>query len=241
MFLRTFLTFMVCVLVGCGGNEQPIIDNSGQAIFSQLLAPFSIQVQETLTLQINATDPDGDELIYTWIARNSKGDDVTNTVFIIKTSNQENEGEEVEQPSTSQGPLVRFTTNKAGTYLVTVTIDDGNDKSIIESTIIEVVGVNRPPVLDGTDSIIISPGPPHRIAQEIFLTAQASDADGDRLIYEWTAKDGNNQDAQHILEEGTGPSIKFTTDISGAYLVSVVVRDGEAGQDSAAVVVVIQP
>lgn len=232
---------MACVLVGCGGNEQPVIDNSGQAIFSQLLPPFSIQVQETLTLQINAIDPDGDQLIYTWTVRSAKGDDVTNTVFIVEASNQENEGKEVGQPSTNQGPLVQFTTNKAGAYLVTVTIDDGNSKPIIESTIIEVVGVNRPPVLDGTDSIIISPGPPHRIAQEIFLTAQATDPDGDRLIYEWTAKDGNNQDAQHVLEQGTGPSIKFTTDISGAYLVSVAVTDGEAGQDSAAVVIVVQP
>jgi len=136
---------MVCVLVGCGGNEQPVIDNSGQAIFSQLLPPFSIQVQETLTLQINAIDPDGDELIYTWTVRSAKGDDVTNTVFIVEASNQENEGKEVGQPSTNQGPLVRFTTNKAGAYLVTVTIDDGNSKPIIESTIIEVVGVNRPP------------------------------------------------------------------------------------------------
>ena len=190
----------------------------------------------------------GTGISYEWTAKNNKNEDVTNTVFVAAETAAETtepaEGETAGEATTqqlapNQGPRVRFTANEAGTHLVTVTINDGNDNQVTESTFIEVVAANRPPVLDATDAITISPGPPHKVAQEIFLTAVATDPDADRLAYEWTARDQSNQAAQDVLEASTGPSVKFTATTSGSYLVSVSVTDGKDGQDRASAVVVV--
>ena len=228
------------VFISCG-NEQPIVDNPA-AIFSQILPPLSVRAGEVLALQLNARDPDGDELSYEWTAKNSKGEDVTDTVFVTVEAAEpagETAGETTTQRAPNQGPRVQFSTNEGGTYFITVTIDDGNDNQVKESTVIEVIGVNRSPVLDATDPITISPGPPHTVGQEVFLTAQATDSDGDRITYEWTAKDQSNQAAQEVLEAGTGPTVRFTAGTAGSYLVTVVVNDGNNGQDRASAVVVV--
>ncbi|MCZ6680478.1 MAG: PKD domain-containing protein [Candidatus Poribacteria bacterium] len=243
--LVLLLSLMPLAFMGCSENEQPVIDNPGQAIFARILPPLSVRAGEVAVLQVNAADSDGDELRYEWSAKNSDNEDVTNRVFVFgelpsQTGEDESQIDEFTQTSLlNQGPQVRFTTNNAGTYLVTVTIDDGNEHRVTESTFIEVTSVNRPPVLDATDAITISPGPPHRIAQDIFLTAQAADLDGDKLTYEWTVRDQNNQAAPDVIEANTGVSIKFTTDTPGSYLVSVAVTDGHDGRDRAAVVVVV--
>ena len=240
-----FLALILSVFVGCGENQRPVVDNPGQAIFSQIFPPLSARAGEVLVLEVTATDPDDDNLSYEWTAKNGSNADVTNTVFVAaETPAQADEGdgevvETEQQLAANQGPKVQFTAAEGGIYLVTVTIDDGNENKVNESTFIEVTAVNRPPALDTTNPITVSPGPPHSIGRDIFLTAQAADPDGDLLTYAWTVKDQENQDVLDVLETTVGTSVKFMSETAGSFLVSVVVTDDNDGQDCAAVVVVV--
>ena len=146
---------------------------------------------------------------------------------------------EKEKSAPNEGPRINFSATEGGTYLITVTIDDGNDGKITRSTFISVATTNRQPTLNSTDPITISPIPPHYTNQEIFLVAQADDPDGDKLLYEWSARDQANADAGGLLESTEGTSVKLVADVPGSYLISVLVQDGHGGQDRGSSIIVV--
>ena len=71
------------------------------------------------------------------------------------------------------------------------------------------------------------------------IDQHADDPDGDKLLYEWSARDQENADAGGLLESTEGTSVKLVADVPGSYLISVLVQDGHGGQDRGSYVIVV--
>jgi len=125
----------------------------------------------------------------------------------------------------------------AGTYTATLTVDDGRggtDSATATITVSPASG-NRPPRAE------ISADP--RLATIPFTVTLdgggSSDPDGDLLTYSWSFADG---------VQGSGPTMERTfvdangdMKEAGGYLVTLTVRDGQGGTDSASVRIGVFP
>ena len=243
-YFRFLLFTMITVVIffGCGSNEPPKMEEGYDSIISTIVPPLSVPTGQIIVLEAKAKDPDQDELSYVWTARDPESKDVTSVVFVagVPSENAKKDADkEKEKSAPNEGPRINFSATEGGTYLITVTIDDGNDGKITRSTFISVATTNRQPTLNSTDPITISPIPPHYTNQEIFLVAQADDPDGDKLLYEWSARDQANADAGGLLESTEGTSVKLVADVPGSYLISVLVQDGHGGQDRGSSIIVV--
>jgi len=237
-----FTVITVTILFGCSRNEPPKMEEGYDSIISTIIPPLSVPTGQIIVLEAKAKDPDQDELSYVWTARDPANKDVTSVVFVAgvpSADTKEGEKKETEKSALNEGSRINFSAAEGGTYLVTVTIDDGNAGNITRSTFINVAKTNRPPTLNSTDPVTISPIPPHYTNQEIFLVAEADDPDGDKLLYEWSARDQENADAGGLLESTEGTSVKLVADVPGSYLINVLVQDGHGGHDRGSSVIVV--
>ena len=154
------------------------------------------QVDEgsTLTITLSATDPDvGDTLTYS----------ATNA------------------PTNSNISGNTFTFNpdftQAGIYLVIFTVTDSGNLTDSETITISVGDANRPPVLDPIPAIQVNEN------ETITITPQASDPDGDTLVYSVT---GFLQGADYDFDPATGELVWRTTyDETGEYDITFTVDD----------------
>ena len=114
-----------------------------------------------------------------------------------------------------------------GNYTITVTVDDGQGKTADKSITMEVS--NTPPQITGvapSANIVIPEG-------SCTISCQASDADGDTLIYTWTASGG--------AISGLGSLATWTAPASeGTYTIAVTVSDGKGGSASDSCTVVVE-
>jgi len=111
--------------------------------------------------------------------------------------------------------------DSTGLYWVTVIVTDGRGGETTDDVLV-VVRHNTSPTIDSlsTDSEWILP------SSSLQVTCTASDLDGDVLSYEWTATGGG--------VSGTGEAADWTAPQGvGIYSISVVVRDGRGGEDTA--------
>jgi len=83
--------------------------------------------------------------------------------------------------------------------------------------ILNQIGINHWPQIN---NVTYLPAVPF-VNNSITLSASASDADGDPLVYTWTAKKPNGQQVQL----GQGSTISFTPDMAGTWEVTVTVND----------------
>lgn len=135
------------------------------------------------TFDATATDPDGDPLSYAW----EFGD---------------GDSSSTEDPSHSYAV--------AGDYVVTLTVDDGIDQTVVTHT----VGVSDPP---GENSPPVGSFVWNCVDLDCSFDATATDADGDPLTYAWDFGDGGSSSAED-------PSHSYTA--GGDYLVTLTVGDG---------------
>jgi len=115
----------------------------------------------SLLVTCNASDPEGDELSYSWSA-----------------SGGEINGE---------GAIVTWTApDSAGSYNVTVTVTDGRGGEVTDYVTVSV-RANEPPTITSlvADTDWTTP------LSSIQVTCTASDPDGDELSYEWSTSGGN--------------------------------------------------
>lgn len=108
-----------------------------------------------------ASDPDGDELTYQWMAT---GGNIS-----------------------GQGPTVTWTAPKTpGTYVITVMVADGRGGEATMQLAIDVLA-NHPPVIESltAESSIVTEG------KSTPIECVASDPDGDELTYLWAATGGD--------------------------------------------------
>lgn len=105
------------IKVAHGGENRPPTWES-----VTVLAGQPVEVGQVVSLVANAYDADGDELAYTWTAKNSENDDVTKEVLQLTT-----------------GESVQFVANTEDTYLISVEADDRRDGKSITSLLLKVV------------------------------------------------------------------------------------------------------
>lgn len=133
------------------------------------------------------------------------------------------------ESNTSATPY--FVATELGEYQIYLIVTDGKNNSQISIVEIDVVQENIPPIANaGDDSSIV-------INNEVILDGSLStDANNDLLTYLWSFTSIPNGSSAVLLNELTeAPS--FTPDVSGEYVISLTVNDGDVSSIVDSVVV----
>ncbi|MBA7574668.1 DUF1565 domain-containing protein [Candidatus Atribacteria bacterium 1244-E10-H5-B2] len=189
--ILTLITLLLCLLllVGCKArNQAPIITS---------IPITTVELGETYTYDVNATDPEGDTLAYSLITKPA-GMTITSTTGLIK-----------------------WTPKAEGNFAVAVKVSDGV-LYIIQSFPITVSKPPAPPPIVNYAPIITSiPGGTAIIGVVYLYDVNATDPEGDVLTYSLTKKP-----VGMIINPSTG-LISWTPKQIGANAVIVKVSDGK--------------
>ena len=175
--------------------DQPIVVNE----ILPAVGPVTIEELETINFSIDAEDPDGNDLVYSWKLDN------------VETSTLAN---------------YNFTTDysSAGDYVVTLDVSDNfgskkgtaNRSNLFYSWDVTVTDVDQPIVVN---EILPAVGPVTiEELETINFSIDAEDPDGNDLVYSWKLDN---------VETSTLATYDFTTDYSSAgdYVVTLDVTD----------------
>jgi hypothetical protein len=147
-------TAALLIVGGCVANTLPTITSLALTTEGEINPGMTAQIHCT------ATDPDDDELSYTWSA------DVGSL--------------------SGFGSHVAWTAPEAlGSYTITVEVSDGDD-TVTDQLVINVLAPNNPVTIEtlSTDCPRVKQG------GTATITCEASDPDGDELTYTWSAERG---------------------------------------------------
>ena len=140
---------------GCAVNELPVISSLVLATEGEINPGTTAQIECT------ATDPEEDELSYSWSA-----DDGT---------------------ISGSGATVSWTApDEMGTYTINVEVSDGENIDTDQLTI-TVSAPNNPPTIE----LLFTDCPRVKKGGTATITCEATDPDGDELTYTWSAERGN--------------------------------------------------
>jgi hypothetical protein len=120
--------------------------------------------------------------------------------------------------SSSASPKPTFTPLVAGTYVLTLTVNDGKLSSSPDPITITTSTANSAPVaVAGADQNML-------LGDEVTLDGTSStDANGDTLTYKWTLSKPSGSLISLSSDSVASPT--FTPDVSGVYVASLVVND----------------
>ena len=191
-------------------NQKPTVDisvaNSG-VVGTMLTASGSL-----------SSDPEGDDLSYTWTLTTPSGSSVT-----LSATDTED---------------VSFTPDVAGEYVLTLVVNDGElDSDVATETISITDGeeANEAPTADAGADITISLG-----ERATLDGSNSSDPDiADTLSYAWTITTNPGTESEQDLSGEGGETFSFTPDVAGEYVVTLTVTDpaGETSTDTVTVTV----
>ena len=161
-----------------------------------------VKVGDIVTLDgRNSYDPEGDLITYRWA--------ITNAPFgsITTLSNP-----------TSVGPT--FVPDKAGNYIIVLTVNDGQLDSSPDDVVVIAARPNvAPTAIAGPDQSVVT-------GTHVSLGGQGSfDPDGDPLAYKWQMTSlpiGSTAS----LDNPLSPTPTFVTDKDGQYVIVLTVNDG---------------
>ena len=205
MYRKSFNALLLAVstlLVGCGGggsdgNLNPDVNRAPSASAGPDQA---VSTGSVVTLQGAGSDPDGDTLSFTWSFE----------------SQPAGSGATLSDPSDA---AATFSVDEAGTYVLSLTVSDGNASSAPDTLEITATDPNTPPVADAGAIQNV------RIGTLVTLDGSAStDPDGDSLTYRWALDVPAGSGA--TVSDVTLPNPTFTPDIVGNYTAELVVNDG---------------
>lgn len=124
-----------------------------------------------------------------------------------------------------------FTADVAGTYVVTLIVNDGRVDSTVAAVTVTASVVNSAPVANAGSNQNVTLG-----SLVTLDGSLSSDANRDLLSYKWTMV-SKPSSSSATLSSSTSPSPTFTADLAGVYVLSLVVNDGKV--DSPVVAVTI--
>ena len=194
--------------VVCGGSSTP---NTAPVANAGLIQNVSLGTLVTLNGSASR-DADNDLLTYKWQLTAKPANSVAALTL-----------------DTSAAP--QFTADLAGTYTITLVVNDGKVSSAASSVTIVASVTNSAPVANpGANQNV-------QIGTTITLDGTAStDANSDTLSYKWTMY-GRPATSTASLSSTTSPNPKFTADVMGIYTIALVVNDGKI--DSAPVPIIV--
>lgn len=171
-------------------------------------SPQSVTAPVGVNLSGSGSDANGDTLSYAWAF----------------TSRPTGSGATLVNATTA---TPSFSADKAGSYVVQLTVSDGNGGSATSS--VTVTAANTAPTANaGADRTVTLLAP-------VTLAGSGSDPNGDTLAYSWTlARPGTSAAA---LSGATTATPSFTPDVEGAYTATLTVSDGQGGSASDSVVI----
>ncbi|WP_432479592.1 putative Ig domain-containing protein [Nocardioides sp. GXQ0305] len=118
------------------------------------------------------------------------------------------------------GPgTIAGTPSESGEFTVVVTADDG-ELSAVEEFVLEVTPVNDAPVLTSVADVTLEED-----SELDPVQLAATDADGDELVYELSSLPAG------LVFDADQARITGTPTVSGTYVVTATVRDGNGGSD----------
>lgn len=197
-------------LLGCGDPPAPP-SNTPPSLSGITAQPASVAPGSTVALTLEASDPDGDALTYSWAQEPASP---TGTFSSTSIANP-----------TWTAPQVSAETS----FRLTLTVSDGKASPITGSVTVTVrapAPANRPPTVDATIT-----GPSTLMAGDTAtFSITASDPDGDTLTYSWeqTAPELN---PGNWVGPRTGSSAQWYSPPIGeqtSFTFSVSVTDGES-------------
>ena len=192
-----------------GVNDVFITKLSGGAINTPPIADAgtdqSVYVNDTVTLDgSNSYDSDGDLLTYSWTFTSIPLGSLATLL-----------NPDAVNPT--------FTVDVFGTYVVSLTVNDGTVDSAPSS--VTITTLNSAPVADaGIDNSVY-------VTDTVTLDGSgSSDVDGDMLTYSWSFTSTPIGSIATILNE-TEVYASFVADIPGDYVVQLIVNDGTVNSD----------
>ena len=160
-----------------------------------------------------STDADLDGLSYTWS-------------LISKPSSSN------ATLSSTTSPKPTFTPDVAGTYVASLVVSDGKDRSLTAVVTVIASGANSAPVANAGTAQSVS------TAAVVTLNGTGStDANGDTLTYRWTLT-SKPTSSTAALSSATVASPTFTADLAGSYVASLVVNDSKVDSTNTSTVTV---
>ena len=160
-----------------------------------------------------STDADLDGLSYTW--------------SLISKPSSSNAA-----LSSTTSPKPTFTPDVAGTYVASLVVSDGKDRSLTAVVTVIASGANSAPVANAGTAQSVS------TAAVVTLNGTGStDANGDTLTYRWTLT-SKPTSSTAALSSATVASPTFTADLAGSYVASLVVNDSKVDSTNTSTVTI---
>jgi hypothetical protein len=202
------LLLMLPLIVACGsGGSSDNPSGGGQASentppIANAGADQNASVGATVTLNAgSSSDTDGDTLTYSWSI----------------TSRPTGSSASLDY---AQNVQPRFVADTAGTFAISLVVNDGTVSSNADSVSIMVSAINTAPIANAGPNQNASVG-----ATVVLNAGNSSDADGDTLTYSWSitsAPAGSSASLDNTQIEQP----RFVTDVAGTFSISLVVNDG---------------
>ena len=126
-------------------------------------------------------------------------------------------------------PNPKFTADLAGNYVVSLVVNDGKANSTVATVSVTATVANAAPVANaGVNQNVV-------IASTVTLDGTAStDANNDSLSYKWVLQ-SKPATSSATLAAATSAKPNFKADVAGTYVATLVVNDGKANSELAAV------
>jgi hypothetical protein len=126
-------------------------------------------------------------------------------------------------------PNPKFTADLAGNYVVSLVVNDGKADSSVASVSVTATVANAVPVANaGVNQNVV-------IGSTVTLDGTtSSDANNDSLSYKWVLQ-SKPANSVATLTAATSAKPTFKADLSGTYVATLVVSDGKASSELAAV------
>lgn len=177
----------------------------------------SVVTGSTVTLDGTASnDANGDSITYNWS-------------MVSKPSSSS------ASLSSSTASKPTFVADKAGSYVVALTVSDGMLNSNSSTVTVTVSNANLAPVANAGTALNVYVGTP------VTLNGTASyDPNGDTIAYGWAMVSRPTGSAATLSGSGTSRPT-FTPDVAGSYVINLVVGDGSLVSQISSVTVTASP
>ena len=213
-------TYLVGLTVNDGKVDSPVVVLTVTAAKLNAVPVASAGTNQNVTAATlttldgtASTDADLDGLSYTWS-------------LISKPSNSN------AALSSTTSPKPTFTPDVAGTYVASLVVSDGKDRSPTAVVTVIASGSNSAPVANAGAAQSVS------TAAVVTLNGTGStDANGDTLTYRWTLT-SKPTSSTAALSSATVASPTFTADLAGSYVASLVVNDSKVDSTNTSTVTI---